>query len=121
MRSKFTSLPEHQLKLLTLEQITSVVESDALLCSSEWQVFNKVGYTGHIHTYTTYTTYIQSVSLYYVVVYTFVKKRCEVFPIFTKKEGKETIGMAVSCVVKREAAIKRKRIAIEWVLKANLC
>ena len=49
MRSKFTSLPEHQLKLLTLEQITGVVESDALLCSSEWQVFNKVGDTRQIH------------------------------------------------------------------------
>ena len=47
-------------------------------------------------------------------MYTFIKKRCDVFPIFTKKEGKkETIGMAVSCVVKSEAAIKRKRIAIE--------
>ena len=36
------------------------------------------------------------------------------FPNIHEKGGKkETIGMAVSCVVKSEAAIKRKRIAIE--------
>jgi len=42
MKSRFTCIPDDQLKLLTLDQITGIVASDSLLCSSEWHVFNKV-------------------------------------------------------------------------------
>lgn len=41
-KMRFTELPVDQLNMLSLEQITAVVQSDALLCPSEWHVFDKV-------------------------------------------------------------------------------
>ena len=39
---KFTHLPDEQLLLLTSNQMTSLIESDRLVCVSEWDVFAKV-------------------------------------------------------------------------------